>query len=408
MLQLRPILSTLRRHRTAAALIVLEIALTCAIVCNAVFLIFNRIERLRFPSGMADGELVYVSTSSIGRDPESPANTRIDLAALRAIPGVRGAAIVNEIPYGNESENTGLNLAPGQKAPTIDVSTYRFDVGGVDTLGLRLLAGRDFRADEILDGREFDKSPDPVLPSVLVSQAVAERVFPGRDPIGQVIYLYGDHPTRVIGVVDRLVRPQPRNADAHDLWSVILPVRQTFNGGVYMLRTEPGQREAVLKAAQQALDRKDGRRVAGDSGLFGDLHDAFYRADVSMVWLLAGVCAALLVVTAFGIVGLASFWVQQRTRMIGTRRALGATRAQVLRYFQTENLLLTSAGIAIGMLGAYAINQWLMTQYELPRLPFVYLPLGAATLWALGQLAVLAPARRAAALPPAHAMRGQA
>ncbi|MBW8758946.1 MAG: ABC transporter permease [Burkholderiales bacterium] len=408
MLQFRPILSTLRRHRTAAALIVLEIALTCAIVCNAVFLIFNRIDRLQFPSGMADGELVYVSTSSIGRDPESPANTRIDLAALRAIPGVRSVAIVSEIPYGDQSDNTGVKLAPGQKAPTIDVSTYRFDVGGVDTLGLRLVAGRDFKADEILDGRELDRSSDPVLPSAIVTRAVAERLFAARDPVGQVIYLDGDHPTRVVGVVDRLVRPQPRTADAHDLWSVILPVRQTFNAGMYMLRTEPGQRDAVLKAAQQALDRKDGRRVAGGSGRFGDLHDDFYRADVSMVWLLAGVCAALLVVTAFGIVGLASFWVQQRTRMIGTRRALGATRRQILRYFQTENLLLTSTGIAIGMLGAYAINQWLMTQYELPRLPIAYLPLGALMLWTLGQLAVLAPARRAAALPPAHAMRGLA
>src|SRR4051812_5755153 len=143
MLQLRPILSTLRRHKTAALLIVLEIALTCAIVCNAVFLIFNRIERLGFPSGLADDELVYVSVSSIGRDAESPANTRIDLAALRAIPGVRSVAIVNEIPYGSESENTGVNMAPGQKASTIDVSVYKADVGGVDTLGLRLLAGRD-------------------------------------------------------------------------------------------------------------------------------------------------------------------------------------------------------------------------------------------------------------------------
>jgi putative ABC transport system permease protein len=139
-----------------------------------------------------------------------------------------------------------------------------------------------------------------------------------------------------------------------------------------------------------------------------EMRHKFYAQDRSMVWLMGGVIFALMVVTAFGIVGLASFWVQQRTRMIGTRRALGATRGQVLRYFQTENLLLTSAGIAIGMLGAYAINQWLMTQYELPRLPWLYLPLGAAMLWALGQLAVLAPARRAAALPPAHAMRGQA
>ena len=408
MLQLRPILSTLRRHKTAALLIVLEIALTCAIVCNAVFLIVNRIERLQFPSGLADSELVYLSISSIGRDPESPANTRIDLAALRAIAGVRSAAIVNEIPYGSESENTGVNMAPGQKASTIDVSTYKADVGAVETLGMHLVGGRDFKPDEVMEGRAFDQSSDPRIPSVIVARAVAERLFPGHDPVGQVIYLFNDYPTRVVGVVDRLVRPQPRDADAHDLYSVILPVRQTFNAGMYMLRTDPQQRDAVLKAAQQALDRKDGRRVAQEGGRFEDLRRDFYRSDVSMVWLLAGVCVALLVVTAFGIVGLASFWVQQRTKMIGTRRALGATRGQILRYFQTENLLLTSAGIALGMLGAFGVNQWLMTQYELPRLPALYLPLGALVLWALGQIAVLAPARRAAALPPAHAMRGLA
>jgi putative ABC transport system permease protein len=118
------------------------------------------------------------------------------------------------------------------------------------------------------------------------------------------------------------------------------------------------------------------------------------------------VCLALLIVTAFGIVGLASFWVQQRTRMIGVRRALGASRRQILGYFQTENFLLTSIGIVIGMVGAYGINQVLMTYYELPRLPWVCLPIGAVLLWALGQIAVLGPARRAAALPPVVVMRG--
>ena len=173
-----------------------------------------------------------------------------------------------------------------------------------------------------------------------------------------------------------------------------------------MLRTDPAQRDAVLKSAVATLERVNPHRVAQEHGTFEDLRGDYYKTDLAMVWLLAGVCVALLVVTAFGIVGLASFWVQQRTKMIGTRRALGATRGQILRYFQTENLLLTTAGIALGMLGAFAINQWLMTQYELPRLPLVYLPLGALALWALGQVAVLAPARRAAALPPAHAMRG--
>jgi putative ABC transport system permease protein len=98
--------------------------------------------------------------------------------------------------------------------------------------------------------------------------------------------------------------------------------------------------------------------------------------------------------------------VQQRTRMIGVRRALGATRAQIVGYFQVENLLLSGIGIVLGGAAAVGINQLLMQHYELPRLPWLYLPVGAAVLVALGQLAVLGPARRAAALPPAAVMRG--
>ena len=124
-----------------------------------------------------------------------------------------------------------------------------------------------------------------------------------------------------------------------------------------------------------------------------------------MAWLLGIVCVALLLVTALGIIGLASFWVQQRTKQIGVRRALGATRGQILRYFQTENFLLATIGIVLGMLLAYAINQLLMGKYELPRLPLYYLPVGAVLLWLLGQIAVYGPARKAASVPPAVATR---
>jgi putative ABC transport system permease protein len=406
MLQLRPILSTLRRHRTAALLIVIEIALTCAIVCNAVFLIANRLERLQLGTGLADAELVHLGTRSIGRNDNAAAGTREDLAALRALPGVRGAAIVSVIPFGNQMSASGINLKPDQETPTIHAAMYSGDVGLAATLGLRLVSGRDFKPDEIAEQDAFDKADEYPLAGVIITSAMAQRLFPGHEAVGQAIYIFGKSPIRIVGVVDRLVSPHPDHADQSDLYSVILPVRPNFDDGIYVLRTDTAQRDTVLKAAVAALDRVNPHRVAQAHGTFEDLRGEYYKADVSMVWLLVGVCVALLVVTAFGIVGLASFWVQQRTKMIGTRRALGATRGQILRYFQTENLLLTSAGIGIGMLGAFAINQWLMTQYELPRLPLVYLPLGALALWALGQVAVLAPARRAAALPPAHAMRG--
>jgi putative ABC transport system permease protein len=137
----------------------------------------------------------------------------------------------------------------------------------------------------------------------------------------------------------------------------------------------------------------------------GDLRTRSFQKDRAMIGMLVGVIVALLLVTALGIVGLASFWVAQRRRQIGIRRAIGATRRDILHYFQTENFLIVSFGIALGMVLAYALNLLLMTRYELPRLPLAYLPIGALVLWGLGQLAVLGPALRAAAVPPVVATR---
>ena len=124
-----------------------------------------------------------------------------------------------------------------------------------------------------------------------------------------------------------------------------------------------------------------------------------------MVWMLLLVCVVMLAVTAFGIVGLTSFWVGQRRRQIGIRRAVGATRGHILQYFQTENFLLTSVGVLFGMALAFGINVYLMQHYKMERMPWYYLPGGAIALWLLGQFAVLGPALRAAAVPPVVATR---
>jgi putative ABC transport system permease protein len=275
-----------------------------------------------------------------------------------------------------------------------------------ETLGARLVAGRDFLPDEYTDydpAKNGDSRPNA---SVIITRAMAQRLFPGKSGVGEVIYFGDANPITVVGVVDRLIRPYFGPADMKPDDSMLLPVRVAYTmGGDYLLRTAPDQRERVLKDAVEVLERNNPNRIILEKRTLQELRAKFFRQDRSMVWLLVAVCAALLVVTALGIVGLASFWVQQRTKQIGVRRALGATRGQILRYFQTENFLLATLGIAIGMLGAYAINQLLMAQYELPRLPLLYLPVGALILWLLGQLSVLGPARRAAAVPPAVATR---
>ncbi|GAB3730060.1 ABC transporter permease [Luteimonas pelagia] len=406
-MDIRPILSTLRRHKTAAALIVLEIALSCAIICNAVFLIAERNARMDRPSGMAEEELAVIQFAGIGRDDNARAITREDLAALRAIPGVKAATITNQVPYGNSSWNSSINLEQEQPHPTADASMYLGDEQFLEATGVRLVAGRFFNADELVDFPRPEEQADTELPPVVVlTKDAAERIWPGEDAVGKTLYTWGDDPKTVVGVVDSMLRPNDAAFGGSGPYvGAILPVRMPYTGGRYLIRTEPGQREAVLKQAVEVLQARMPNRILLQDETMSATRADFYAADRSMAWLLVAVIVALLVVTALGIVGLASFWVQQRTKQIGVRRALGATRGQILRYFQTENFLLATIGIVIGMIGAYGINQLLMGTYELPRLPLAYLPVGAVALWLLGQLSVLGPARRAAAVPPAVATR---
>jgi putative ABC transport system permease protein len=405
-MDIRPILSTLARHKTAAALIVLEVALSCAIICNAVFLITTRVERMQRPTGMADSELVRINIGGIGKSDDARALVRQDIASLRALPGVTAAASINHVPFDRSSWNSSISLQPEQPMPNMSANVYMGE-GLVEAFGLRLVEGRDFTPDEYQDWTALNETNARAnIPAVILSRETAERLFPGESAIGRNIYAWNSDnlPHKVVGVVERLIRTNDNDGPAAAGHTMILPIRDPTLGR-FVLRTSPDRRDEVLKAAVAQLERNSSRRLILRQGLFTDVIDEYYRQDRAMAWMLVAVIVALLVVTALGIVGLASFWVQQRSKQIGIRRALGATRGQILRYFQTENFLLATIGIAIGMVLAFGINQLLMGRYELPRLPLVYLPVGAIALWVLGQLAVLGPARRAAAVPPAVATR---
>ena len=410
-MDIRPILSTLRRHKTAAALIVLEIALSCAIICNALFLISGRLERMDRVSGLAEDQLVRIQLTGVGNDDNAAALTQTDLASLRAISGVTNAAATNQIVYGNSSWNSGVNLNKDQTHSTLNATVYLGTEQLLDTMGLQLVAGRRFNNDEYVD---FDALQAPnskvEIPSAILSRSTAQALWPDADMKsvpGKVFYSWGENPIRVVGIVDHLARPSEQGGPTQHEYSMIFPVRVHYGvGGNYLLRVQdPSRRAEALKAAVKALEHNAPNRIILEQNTFDELRANYYRNDKAMAWMLVAVCIALLVVTALGIVGLASFWVQQRTKQIGVRRALGATRGQILRYFQTENFLLATVGIVLGMLMAYGINQMLMGKYELPRLPAVYLPVGAVVLWLLGQLSVFGPARRAAAVPPAVATR---
>jgi putative ABC transport system permease protein len=401
-----PILSTLRRHKTAALLIVLEIALTCAIVCNAVFLIRERLARVDMPSGIAENELVAVELTGIGTSSDAAAVTQQDFAALRAIPGVKSVANTNMVPFGGNSWNSDVGTTPPESAhDAVNTAMYMGSEDLLETFGLQISAGRDFNHDEYADFSQVQKKTAS-FGSVIVTRALGEKLFPGKSPLGQKVYVWGDEPQTIVGVIDHIARPNEVNGAELDAYSMFLPITMPFTvGNMYLLRVDPARKGEVLKAVDGVLDKVDPARIILKRQPFAEIRTDFFSKDRAMAYLLVGVSLALLVITALGVVGLASFWVQQRTRQIGIRRALGATRADIRRYFQLENFILATAGIVLGMMLAYGMNLFLMHKYHVARLPAEFLPIGAALLWGLGQIAVLGPAMRAATIPPAIATR---
>ncbi len=399
-MEIRPILASLRRHRIPALLIVLEIALACAVLCNAVFMIGQRMSNIHWSNGIDEAGISVITVN--GTDSKL-ANSNIprDVAALRGIAGVTAVAAATSMPLDQSPALTGFTMTPDGKT-TVNTSVYFIGSGGEQAMGLHLLQGRYFNADEYVDSgiKDFQSSGHVVL----VTSSDAQRLWPGQSALGKMLYANGESWT-VVGVVGDVLAQDPKFSGPGGRYSsVFYPSRPDSMMGDYVLRSAPADRDRVVREAAQVLGKLN-RGAVMEGKTYAQLRDAYFADTDSMVWMLALVCMVMLAVTAFGIVGLTSFWVGQRRRQIGIRRAIGATRRHILSYFQTENFLLSTAGVLVGMVLAFAVNLYLMQHYAMTRMPWYYLPVGAFALWLIGQVAVLGPALRAAAVPPVVATR---
>ncbi len=406
-MEIRPIFHSLRKHRIPAILIVLEIALACAVFCNAVFMIAQRVNEIRQPNAIDEHGLSVVT--EMGADPKlAAAEVPRNLAALRQIPGVTAVAKINTMPLSNNGLNANVSTGPGDVMNTDNpnVGLFFFTQGAPRVLGLRLLKGRFFTDAEYAAGK-LTPSFIPSGHAALVTRSLAERLWHGRGALGKTLWIGPTLHFTVVGVVADVLRMNQNGAGIAGFhWSVFFPLSPGPNGLLadYLLRSAPHDRARVIRAAVQKLQTLSPQAVVTGQ-TFTAIRAAYFATTRSMIWILVLVCAAMLAVTAFGIVGLTSFWVRQRRRQIGIRRAVGATRAHILQYFQTENFLLSTAGVALGVILAYAANLYLMQHYQFDRMPWYYLPVSAVALWVLGQLAVLGPALRASNVPPVVATR---
>ena len=408
-MQIQPILAALRQHKAGTVLIALQIALTLAIVCNALFIVHQRVAHLSEPSGVDEANLFVIDSQWAGQSSEKQIDAQIqaDLAMLRQLPAVRDATASNSYPLQGGGWDDLITLTPDQVQKTTDATVYFGDEHFLDTFGIKLIAGRNFRADEV---EPMSPRVAATPPAVIVTKALADRLYPDGSALGKQFYAMGTTPTTIVGIVQRLQRAEV------DTWSreyayqaLIWPRRLdgTF-GTKYIVRAKPGQLSAAMREAPKALYAQSRMRIIDEKNgvlSFAQVRHRAYDSDRGTAILMGIICTVLLVITGAGIIGLTSFWVGQRRKQIGIRRALGATRHDILRYFQTENLLIASAGVALGAILSVGLNLWMMRQLAMDRMPLPYVLAGIVVLLLLGQGAVFAPALRASRVSPVEATR---
>ncbi|MDE2150094.1 MAG: ABC transporter permease, partial [Gammaproteobacteria bacterium] len=398
-------------NKAGALLIVMEIALTLAIACNAAFIVGQLTASISRPTGIDEAHIFSVdnqwlrqgSTPLTAGDLKSRLTT--DLAALRRLPGVVDATAASTVPLNNDTIALDAATQPNLSKGNIPVLPVLVDDHALQTFGLKLIAGRWFKPDELVDANP--DNPFAPTPAAVVTRAAADALFPSGGAVGKTFYL-SDKPVTIVGEVQRMEGSSTgigHVAEAFNARVVLMPERTLFSSYRYVVRTRPGRMAAAMAATRRTLLGISRDRILTRLQPFAATRADAYRDFGAAARLLAGISVMLLLVTAFGIVGLTSFWVAQRRRQIGVRRALGARRRDIVSYFLTENLLITITGAVLGAALAVGSNLLLTTAFETARMPVYYPAVAVLALLGLGQFAALWPALRAARVPPVVATR---
>jgi putative ABC transport system permease protein len=401
-LSIRPLISSLLRSRTGAILVALQITIALAVMVNAVWIVSQRITDIEKPTGIDDQNMFVIAVAGLTSRFDLSSALSQDLAYLRGVPGVVAATATESVPLSGNGEGTELWLQPGQRGRSVIVGELQMDTQGLKTLGASLISGRNFRPDEI---QHFTKGKLDLTPAdIIVTRSLANALFPGDDALGKVVYDEAGKPITIVGIARDFMGAVGLGNAPYE-YAIYPQVPGAYGAYFCLVRTLPGRVDATMRVADEHLANSNPNRVVFFAHPLEYFHRLMIAENRNMAIFLATVSALILAVACLGIFGLATYNVSTRTKQIGTRRAIGARKRDIIAHFMVENALILSAGVAAGCALALGTGYWLSLQYGLPRLDLYYLVGGVLFLWIVGQLAAWQPARRAASVPPSVATR---
>lgn len=385
-----------RKHeRLRAALVISEVALACVLLVGAGLLLRSFLNVLDVDLGFEPSRAaaIKIDYDDQGKRPVRGAILQEMLRNVSAIPGVEAAGVTDMLPLGrNRSWGVQAKGVEYPKGAILAAVVRIVTPGYLEAMGMRLREGRTFTWQ---DGPAGPKG-------MIINEAAARYFWRGQDPLGRIAYMNGE--TKVIGVIADVKEHGLEGAAGPEMY---LPVTQEDPEGAELVVRSRLSPEVLGPSIKRVLRSLNPNQPASELRPLQQIVDRSVSPRRFFVMLVASFAALGLVLASLGIYGVVSYTVTRQTQEIGIRMALGASAPQVQRGVIARTLRLAAAGVAIGIVGAFAAAKWIAS------LLFGTGPADPATfasiivlLCAVAFLAGYIPARRASRIDPMIALRG--
>ncbi|MGE5648161.1 MAG: ABC transporter permease [Acidobacteriota bacterium] len=386
------------------ALVVAELALSLILLAGAGLMARSMSALYSRDPGFRTDHILTMSLTMPEAQYAEPARVRaferLLLENVKALPGVRAAALASHMPLQGLAAPMRFQFAshPVANADKPEAAFWSMSDGYFETLGVRLRKGRFFT------GRDNESAPRVVI----VNETFVKRFLPDKDPLGERLLLSRapapDTDWEIAGVVADVKVGSLGNDNAHA--QIFAPRAQwTEPGGVLALRTDrdPASLAAAVRAAVRAADRNV---PVTDVQTMQQIASASIASSRTQAWTLASFAIAGLILAALGVYGVVAYSTAQRTREMGLRTALGAEPRDLLKMTLRQNAILIGSGLALGLAGSLALTRIirLLVYAVEPTDPVTYIAV-SALLAAVALAAAYIPARRASKADPMAALR---
>ncbi len=403
-MNIKALIKALMQRRFLSFLLIIQLGLTLGLIVNSVILALDAREKLLEKTGLDLANILIIEsipTSSKFEDNDFYRSViDEDLMRLSNLEGVNAVSPHIQLPIqdggwnGNFHDSETDHHAPPKDPLLRFVAFYSSTADGAKSFGLEIIEGRDLTPADEFTGNEHNNR------HILISESLAKMIYGDESAVGKL-----SNRGRVVGVVKDMLNVPGQDSDKQFFLFRVYPLTMHSFTQYYVLNVTPGKMESVRAQVIDVINKVNPERDILDIYTMEDRHKEFFENDTGLASLFGLLCGLMLLVTAISSFAHAQFHISKQKKLIGIRRALGATRKDIMLYVLSENWLMTIVGGMIGIGFVMLFNILLSEQITISK-PSISLYLTAfSVIFASSTIATWWPARQTSKIPPVIATR---